>query len=514
MIRLLRKHHRWFGLILLVFLILFSISGIILNHRKTFSAYSISRNYLPGNYAYQDWNFAAVRSTEKISNDSMLVYGNIGIWLTDSAFGDFTEFHTGFPKGVDNHKISKVLKINNKNIAAGSIFGLHIYNTDFKKWQKIELPNQEENVVDMLLREDTLLVLTRSNLFKSTDYKIFEKVSLPPPAGYNDKIGLFKTFWVLHSGELYGLTGRLIVDLIGIIMIFLSVTGFIIYINKNTLKKKKTQKVQRTKLKRQYLWNLKWHNKLGWTTAILLIITTLSGIFLRPPLLIPIAESKVNKIPFSLLDTPNPWFDQLRRIIYIEDEDRYIISTAETFYYSDDNLLSIKAFDKQPPFSVMGVTVLEKKAANTLWVGSFNGLFSWNYNTDEIYDLIDEKPWVRPTRKSHPVGSHKIVGYTEHVGNHPFIFDYETGSFSKFNQDEFAVMPEIIIQKNPMPLWNLAQEIHTGRIFQFMMGDFYILIVPLTGLFTIYLIVSGFIIWYKKYRTKKSVRSHTKELEL
>jgi uncharacterized iron-regulated membrane protein len=66
-------------------------------------------------------------------------------------------------------------------------------------------------------------------------------------------------------------------------------------------------------------------------------------------------------------------------------------------------------------------------------------------------------------------------------------------------------MPKEVIDKNPMPLWNVAQEIHTGRIYQFFMGDFYILVVPLTGLFTLYLNISGFIIWYKRYRKKKRI---------
>lgn len=31
-----RKHHKWFGLIMAVFIILFCVSGIILNHRQLF----------------------------------------------------------------------------------------------------------------------------------------------------------------------------------------------------------------------------------------------------------------------------------------------------------------------------------------------------------------------------------------------------------------------------------------------------------------------------------------------
>lgn len=428
MIKFLRKHHRWLGIILLFFLILFSFSGIIMNHRKTFSGVGISRTILPPNYSYKDWNFAAVRSTEKFSNDSILIYGNIGIWLTDSTFSKFSEFNQGFPKGVDNHKMTKVIKLNENQLAAGSLFGLHIYSKNKNIWEKVELPGNEENVVDLLMKNDTLLALTRSNLFYSIDYKSFKRISLPAPANYDNKVGLFKTFWVVHSGEIYGLAGKLIVDLIAIIIVFLSIGGFIMFLDKKTLKKKDVDKEKKKKIKKQYQWNLKWHNRVGYTTVLFLIITTATGIFLRPPFLIPIAEAKVGKIPYTVLDTPNPWYDLLRRIIYIEDENRYIISTQDAFYYSDDNLQTLSIFEKQPPASVMGITVLEKYGKNTLMIGSFEGLFSWNYETDEIYNLIDKEVWVRPTKRGHPVGTHKISGYSAHFGSNPLIFDYDEGT--------------------------------------------------------------------------------------
>jgi hypothetical protein len=41
--------------------------------------------------------------------------------------------------------------------------------------------------------------------------------------------------------------------------------------------------------------------------------------FLRPPLLITIANARVGKIPWSVLDTPNPWEDKLRAVIFDEE---------------------------------------------------------------------------------------------------------------------------------------------------------------------------------------------------
>jgi uncharacterized iron-regulated membrane protein len=60
-------------------------------------------------------------------------------------------------------------------------------------------------------------------------------------------------------------------------------------------------------------------------------------------------------------------------------------------------------------------------------------------------------------------------------------------------------MPEKIAGQ-PISLWNTALEIHTGRIFQSILGDFYILIVPLTGLSLLFILISGFVVWFKLFR--------------
>jgi hypothetical protein len=54
--------HRWFSLVLGLFLLLWSVSGMLLNHRVLFSELELNRNILPPEYRYQNWNNAAIRS--------------------------------------------------------------------------------------------------------------------------------------------------------------------------------------------------------------------------------------------------------------------------------------------------------------------------------------------------------------------------------------------------------------------------------------------------------------------
>jgi len=61
-------------------------------------------------------------------------------------------------------------------------------------------------------------------------------------------------------------------------------------------------------------------------------------------------------------------------------------------------------------------------------------------------------------------------------------------------------MSQDVLDKTPISLWNTALEIHTGRIFEHLIGPFYILYVPLSGLCLIMVLISGFLIWWKAYR--------------
>lgn len=497
-----RKYHKWSGIILTLLLILFALSGIVLNHRSELAKISVNRNALPKYVRYKNWNNAAVKDMYGVSKDSVMVYGNIGIWLTDSTLTEFEDMNIGFPSGIDNRKVSKILKYKN-NLYAGTLYGFFNYDNKNRKWNKITLPIIEENVVDMYTKGDDLYVMLRSHLLVTKDAKHFYEVNMPPPAGYDNKIGLFKTLWLLHSGEIYGKIGIYVVDIIGIIMIFMSVTGFILYLSKEKIKNKKNSREIRRKHGKRYKWNIKWHNKIGWITLIFLFINTTAGMFLRPPLLAAIFTSRVDKIPYTELDTPNPWYDILRRGVYLPEEDVHIISTYDGFYYSSDNFATIERFGKQPPASVMGVTVFEDIGEDRLLIGSFEGLFEWNIKTGYVYDVMKKEAYVAPIKKGPPVGGFMISGYGFDRNNNKVIFDYMQGAVGTNNEADFPDMNKDILKKSPMSIWGLCLEIHTGRIYQPILGMLYILVVPLVGLFTLFNLVTGFIIWYKYYWRRK-----------
>jgi hypothetical protein len=496
MIKFFKKYHKWLGVIFILFFLLFSISGIILNHRELFSGIDVNRNILPSEYQYNNWNNAAVKGTVKINSNKILIYGNIGIWETDSNAVNFSDFNNGLPKGIDNRKICKIIKSNKGNLFAGTFFGLYQFNNEENKWNKIEIPTKEKRITDIIEKQDTLLVMTRSFLLKTTDYQNFNVNTFPKPQNYDNKVSLFKTLWVIHSGEIYGVVGILIVDLVALIFIFLTITGFIFFVNRYRIKAKQKKNKDIVKIANINKWNLKWHNKIGWITSAILLFTTITGMFLRPPFLITIIESKVSKIPYTELDSPNPWFDKLRKITYDDEKNTFNIATLDGVFYSDDNFNSpLKKYKNQPPISMMGVNVFEKIKQNTILIGSFEGLFEWNTSTDEITDYLTKQKYKKPVGRNSE-RYNVVTGYSKHLKNSEYIFDFNLGAIPIRNSKDI-IMPEEIKNRR-ISLWNLVLEFHTARIYSSFLGMAYILVIPIIGFISIFLIISGFIVWYKK----------------
>jgi len=492
-----KKLHKWPGLIVGLLLIFFSVSGILMNHRTWISSFDVQRKYLPESYAFQNWNRSAIRGSYKIAPDSLLVYGNAGIWLTGSSCQSFVFFSQGIPDAADQRKTYDVISFKNRLFAATN-FGLYSFQN---QWEKVEIPMDGHRVVDLAVIDSELYILTRSKLFKCSknDLSEFEKVDLPPPEDYKKELSLFKTLWDIHSGEFLGLPGKLIVDLMGLIVFVLSLTGIIFFFNPRFRRWFKVyKKYTPRKLTK---WSLTYHNKLGKYTFIIIGLIALTGMFLRPPLLIPVANVQVPVIPYTHYDQPNPWYDKLRAMLYDEQERRILFSTSEGMYYSGEDFKGeMMRFDHQPIVSVMGINVFEKIAPGDYLVGSFSGLYRWKPDQRYLMNVVNLRPAGTGQGIGNPFGGTAVAGFIENKDGKAYLFDYNRGAVTLGHTERFGKMPEKLSEEGDVSLWNLALEVHTGRIYSFFLGDFYILIVPLAGLTTIIVVISGYIIYRKRHR--------------
>jgi hypothetical protein len=442
-----------------------------------------------------------------INPDSILIYGNIGIWLTDSAFNTFSDFNAGFPEGIDNRKIFKIHFSEKGNLFAGTLFGLYNYKFGLNKWIPIGIPDPDPQVVDITEKDGNLYFLTRSFLFTSPDNKNnleLTKITLPPPENYDNKEGLFKTLWVIHSGEIGGMAGKLFIDLMAIVLVFLTFTGMVYWLFPGWIRMRKKRQRKVGVLVNVNRFSLRWHNKTGVWAVIFLLIMVITGMFLRPPLLITIADSRIAKIPFSLLDSHNPWFDKLRRILYDEEKRNFLIGTNEGIFQADEDFnLSLSAIDPQPPISVMGINVFEKAGRENYLVGSFIGTYLWNPDEKSIFDINQPRAQIALRNAGSPLSDNMAAGYIG-IGGRQYIFDYNRGAEALQGSQSFPDMPEEIIQQSPMSLWNLALEFHTGRYYSFIFGKLYLLFIPLFGLMMVIILVTGLWLWWKIYKGRHS----------
>lgn len=506
-IKILKKIHRWPGFIIALFLLYFAVTGIFMNHRELIAPLDINRTILPQNYEYKNWNLAAIKGNVVLGRDSILLFGNIGVWLTDSSFSKYLSFNQGFPSGIDNKKIFDLHVDTSGHIYAASLFGLFAYDRAHSCWTKILLDQASERFVAIETVHDSLYVLSRSHLYigKSNGVNtILVKHQLPTPSDYQKKVSLFATIWQTHSGEILGLPGKIFVDILGVITIFLSFTGILYFIFPQWVARRVKKGRSSARAVSVNRWSLRWHNLIGSSTFVFLIILFFTGMFLRPPLLISIARFQVSPLTFSHLDQPNPWFDKLRDMVFDPEQDRLLLSTSEGIYYLDfKNKLAIEYFRNQPPVSVMGINTFQYFGEGTFLVGSFSGLFLWNPLYPEVFNYVTRQTYV-PMFSGRPVGDYKITGIINTPHREIYLVDYDRGVLPVSARIPFPQMPEFVCTESDISLWNLCLEIHTGRFFQNLLSDYYILIVPIAGLISILVVISGYLLWRKKYKNKQN----------
>ena len=509
-----KKYHRWVGLVLSVFMLVFCVSGIILNHRSFFRGCEVNRNLLPSSYHIKNFNNGIIRGTLSIGGDSVLAYGGAGVWLTDHYGKHWQEWNAGLPKGVDNRNVRNMVKTKDGVIWMATQYD--VYCLKGKEWVKIDLPSEGERLADLALCKDSsqVIILSRSAFYRvSRDEthsftrrnsqfhgrKHFKErveiLCLSTPKDYQPKVTLFRTIWKLHSGEYFGLTGRLVVDAIALVLIVLSITGILLFILPYGIRRQKRRGAKEVmrKMGKQMVWNQTWHNRFGYFTIIFTLWLAVSGMCLRPPFMIPLVMIQTEQ----KIETGNVWHDKLRAIRWDDSEQCWLVSTSDGFLKVDEAFKKapmLIAKDKSPGISPMGINVFERSGQNEWLIGSFSGMYRWNTQTGKVLDYFTGKPNKKQGMR--PISNSAVVGYSkDFLNGKPIVFDYSKGATG-------LEMPEMLSEAK-MSLWNVALELHVGRCYAPFLGPLSDLFVFLSGLLISLILLSGYIILRRQKRKKK-----------
>lgn len=544
-----KKYHRWLGLVLSVFMLVFCVSGIILNHREVFSGCEVSRKWLPASYYIKNFNNGVVKGTvvkksaaHSLSSencDSVLVYGCAGVFLTDSRLSTWQDFNAGLPESIDERNVRHVVKAKDGSLWCAALRDVYRYDENSHRWKKVELPGNEERIMDVALAKDsmTVVALTRSRVFtivpfvqygeivkigksSSETYRVESKI-IPAPKKYESKTTLFKLVWHLHSGEFFGLPGKLVVDAIALVLIVLSITGILLFLLPYGIRraKKLAAKARMKRLGKQFAWNMKWHNKIGYVTIVLTLWIAITGMCLRPPLMVPLVLSK---LPQAVGEDGNVWQDKLRAIRWDAVQGDWLVSTSEGFLRVDEDFSQAPKMlpdDECPKLSPMGVTVWESDGKGGWIVGSFRGIYRWNpvnHSLNQILDYFTGKPSEETSMI--PISDNLVCGYSEDfLGGKPLVFDFAKGvedakgqavalcnDEPKKSRNEES-MSDLICETAPMSLWNVALELHVGRCYSPFLGPLSDLFVFLSGLLITLVLLSGYIISHRR-RKKAQAR--------
>lgn len=544
-----KKYHRWLGLVLSVFMLVFCVSGIILNHREVFSGCEVSRKWLPASYHIKNFNNGVVKGTvvkksaaHSLSSencDSVLAYGCAGVFLTDSRLSTWQDFNAGLPESIDERNVRHVVKAKDGSLWCAALRDVYRYDENSHRWKKVELPGNEERIMDVALAKDsmTVVALTRSRVFtivpfvqygeivkigksSSETYRVESKI-IPAPKKYEPKTTLFKLVWHLHSGEFFGLPGKLVVDAIALVLIVLSITGILLFILPYGIRraKKLAAKARMKRLGKQFAWNMKWHNKIGYVTIVLTLWIAITGMCLRPPLMVPLVLSK---LPQTVGEDGNVWQDKLRAIRWDAVQGDWLVSTSEGFLRVDEDFSQAPKMlpdDECPKLSPMGVTVWESDGKGGWIVGSFRGIYRWNpvnHSLNQILDYFTGKPSEETSMI--PISDNLVCGYSEDfLGGKPLVFDFAKGvedakgqavalcnDEPKKSRNEES-MSDLICETAPMSLWNVALELHVGRCYSPFLGPLSDLFVFLSGLLITLVLLSGYIISHRR-RKKAQAR--------
>lgn len=505
MVKFLKKYHKWIGIVSVFFILVFAVSGILLNHRQMIAGADISRKWLPEKYHFRNWNNGSVKGTLALSPDSILLYGASGIWLTDSLCKSMRNFETGIEAGIDNRNFRAMVQVDS-TIFGISTHGLYRFDNKEQRWRnETNRVDVDSYFTDLSVKKDTLFVVSRSHIFRSiSPYEVFQEVSLQQAKDYETKVSLFKTMWILHSGEIFGLPGKLVVDILGFIVIIITISGLALTLLRIPIRKRLKRKKDAEKLKDGWKFSLKWHNKLGYGLFVLLLFVVITGTFLRPPLLIPIARAKVSPIPFSTLDSENPWNEKLRTLRYDAFNDGWLLYTSDGLYHFANFNEQPKPIRKKPPISVMGITVLKQQTAKEWLVGSFSGLYRWNAETGLIHNAFTGEVYIPKKTFGPPSFDNAINGYSQDFQVGEVAFDYNKGAVCLQPQQNFVEMP-LSVASAPMSLWHVALELHVGRMYTFLgiLGAFFIFF---SGILFLFVLISGYIVYKKRHKKRKKSR--------
>ena len=500
--------HKYFGLLVLLFMAWMSLSGVLLNHPDWIQNVSVHKSLVPKQYQPENWNRSSLKGIEYMG-DSLLLYGRQGVYLSQDNGKSLNPFMEGaFPKSALGKRSNHIYHSkNDKILLCATNQGCLQYDIEQQLWKRLQLPKGDESILKILNTKEHLLLVSKSDIYQSlsvTNDLHFKKLDLKKK-NYSSDISLIQVFFELHDGSIWGLPGRLLWDIVGLILFFLCISAFYIWYYPKKWKRRYKKKGRRASYKEKNARNFffRYHKKLGWYFAVPLVIITFTGMFLSPILMMTLVNGNVSEKYYPSIKDKNPWHHKIRNALYDTQKEQLVLDCSDGVWAG--SYRTKEEFEKiKLPVRIfgMGTTVFREEKPGTWLVGSFGGLHRVDKESDASEKILQTKKKENSGRPA----STFVTGYEKLPdGNHYILGHYKGICDEKGKQlRNVFTMPQGITGNSKLPLWNYMFELHNARIFRGGIGGFYMLIIPLGGLLCLIMLLAGVLdYWLTKPRAKK-----------
>ena len=307
------------------------------------------------------------------------------------------------------------------------------------------------------------------------------------------KTPLFRFIFALHSGEILGLPGILLMDILAIGLIFFCLSGLYQWVFPKVLKRATLGRKTRVKGGKTFRFLFRYHNLIGLVLAPLLIISSVSAMVMRPPglLLISSADSPIevsakhasSHIPYKI--TKAVWYKPTEQLFLLTDDGVYQGAANNCL---GNQHCSFVQMPMSTPVHGMGATIFQPYDNDTLLIGSFSGLYRWQPEAN----LSSKVELPKQFGGLLPMAAHSN-------GDELVVFDYFRGKVLD-NQQWLVDMPVQVNESARMGLWNFFFELHNIRIFQHYIGPFYLILLLVIAIALFTLTITGVLNYLRRIR--------------
>ncbi len=501
--RLSKWLHKYVGLVLLLFLSWMSLSGVLMNHPRLISGLSVPSWLIPPQYQPENWNRNMLTDLVFSELDHRLAFagGKPGVWISKDGGRNFESYNKGLPESLFYRRVRDLFLWETDSqvlLLASTDGGLYLRAVGDDRWRQVELEDDVEPVRKVVTADDRLIVAAESGFYVSNlppradSFTAVETQRMEP----EPRITLVQLFFDLHYGKAWGLAGLLIFDFVGLTLFFLCVSAFYTwYFPWQARKNRKSWLLTNKSTKRAFKTMFHYHLQLGIWIAIVLLVIGGTGLFMRPPLLAAIAEGSIPRTAYPGFLSDNPWEEKIRNVLHDPVDGSIVVQASDGLWVGPDALDEpFRPHHLEVPIFVMGATVMEPSPDGYL-VGSFSGIFKWLRRTGTAIDL--ETGETASGSASMRPADLMVTSYFETPAGEAYVAAFDQGLVALTDGDRETrfEQPAELAETYRMPLWNYLFEIHNGRFFKDLLGEWHLLIIPLGSLLFILITLTGIYDW-------------------